>query len=270
MTSYFDVYAGPAHDQPPRPLGELAPATFVLAAQPRTGSTLLADALQSSGDDLGVALEYLDRGPVMRQLGERWGVRTLTTYLARLHATRTTPAGWLGVKLHAHQLVRLFELLEGAPPPPSRVRELRQVVELLFPGTRWIRLDRADRLAQAVSLWRANREDATVALVDEDPTATGPRGRPLPDELSDEDVAEVRRMLRVLEDAGHVWDAVLVDAEVLEVDYARLAADPAAVVAEVRAHLGLGPGSPPRVALRKQGDEWNRRAAARVAAALAA
>lgn len=268
MTAYFDVFAGRDHDEPPRPLGVLAPSTFVLATVPRTGSTLLADALRSSGDDLGVALEYLDRGPVMARLGARWGVSTLTHYLAQLHANRTTPAGWLGVKLHAHQLVRLFALLDGAPPTPDRVPELRQVVEMLFPATRWVRLRREDRIARAVSLWRAQRRDVTVRLEGE-AAIGGPEAVDLPERLSREHLVEVRRILRVLDDADRLWDTVLAGVDVHEVRYAALVADPAAVVADVRAHLGLGPGHAPRTVVRRQADEWNERAVEQVAQAVA-
>lgn len=111
--------AGPEHDTvatgPPR-------CAYVLCSSPRSGSTLLAEALTAVG--AGVPIEYLDPTNAMAVCWRRWGCRSLEGYVHALHRHRTTPAGVLGVKVHWYQLAAVAggpvgdgPLVERAAPP---------------------------------------------------------------------------------------------------------------------------------------------------------
>jgi LPS sulfotransferase NodH len=122
---------------------------YVIAFAPRTGSNLLADDLTANG--LGAPSEYFQPGP--DGTGFRWSAELgvvdgdLAAYLAALVEQRSVGA-MFGTKLawdHRNALLESARELAGAP----------QSLEDLFPGVRYIRLVRRDKIGQALSLWRA-------------------------------------------------------------------------------------------------------------------
>ena len=148
--------------------GPVGPARcYIVAATPRTGSTLLCQALADRG--VGVPMEYLNamqirdweartapavwvrwthralRGPAVHAAGRGWwSDQRLAGYLARIRARRTTADGWFGLKIHHHHLQAWF------------VRPGRDIGAVLAPR-RWLWIRRRDRIAQAVSWFRALR-----------------------------------------------------------------------------------------------------------------
>lgn len=261
LPRFFRLYGGAEYDEPPRPLGEMAPHTYVIAASPRTGSTLLADGLRASGG-LGVALEYLEMHAMGPYLMRRWAVPPgdMARYIAMLHSRRTGAEGWLGLKLHWHQLSAFMTSLSPAGTAPVDASASITAIELLFPGTRWIRLRRADRAAQAVSWFRARRSGSTVALADD---GGGGRARHAPATTAelDEMVAYAASMARMDDE----WDAALAGrGDVIDVTYEELDADLADAVGRVRRELGVGPGHRPEATIAKQRDAWSIATAERV------
>lgn len=253
MGSFLDLYASAAHDHPARPFGEFAPACYVIASSPRTGSTLLADGLRASGG-LGVALEYLDLAHLAPRLTARWGVVTgdVGHYLLGLHQHRTTPEGWLGVKTHWYQLRRFLNAVNGRPDD-ERVDPGtgRAALELLLGTVHWIRLRRQDTVAQAVSWYRSGRTGSTVRMAGNAPV-------PAPDPVEEVDVAELERYHRRVVHQDRTWDEALYDAErVTDVTYEELDRDLGGTVAHVRERLGLGSGATPEPTIEKQRDAWS-------------
>lgn len=114
--------------------------SYVIASTPRSGSTLLAQTLFETGL-AGAPHEYLNR-IFIKEWYEKWGDIGIPDYLQRLTELNTSPNGVFALKTHYHQL-------EAAV--------LKQGLELadLLPDLTYIRIDRGDRIRQAISFWRA-------------------------------------------------------------------------------------------------------------------
>jgi len=146
--------------------------TLLLCTHPRSGSTLLGEALHAAGG-WGCPIEYFHRGfqPSLERL---WGAPDFPAYLRAVFRHRTDPSGTLAVKLFWHDVEELCARLEperhrwlvdslagdGAAESYQRVHELLASV---FPNPTFIYLVREDALRQAVSgmiatqtgVWRA-------------------------------------------------------------------------------------------------------------------
>jgi len=117
---------------------------YLLCATPRCGSNLLSLALQNTGI-AGVPHEYLNP-----RLMWGWVRRTgcgvpfdVVDYLEGIEAVRTTPNGVFGLKVHFYHL----PLIWG--------RDRAGMLDFLSRFDHLILLGRGDKLAQAVSLYRA-------------------------------------------------------------------------------------------------------------------
>lgn len=147
-----------AHDYPSR---EGPPRRSVLiCTHPRSGSTLLAEALYFAGG-LGCPLEYFHQG-FMPGLAARWGTGGLEDYIATVHRLRTDPQGALGVKLFWRDIEYLaaerdparFGTLPGLRPdavPPETYRAVAAALADIFPHADYVHLRRRDRVRQAIS-----------------------------------------------------------------------------------------------------------------------
>ena len=128
--------------------------------------------------------------------------------------------------------------------PPTR----RCCVEH-FPDPRYVHVTRRDKIAQAVSLWRAVQTRAWRAgEVTENGNAVYHAGAIgyLAGQLSDHD------------DAWRTWFSAN-RIEPLRIVYEELAADTTGVTSEVLDHLGVGPAEIPDPPLRRQGDDRSER-----------
>jgi len=135
--------------------------TYFIATTPRTGSTLLCQALWQTGD-VGAPKEYLNpmqlrdwevrlgnrgsqmvhrhlQGPLLSLVGRGWTAAKIRRHLIRVR-TRRTCGGWFGLKIHAHHFKRWNARLD---------------MKQHFGSIQWIHLYRTDRVAQAVSWARA-------------------------------------------------------------------------------------------------------------------
>ena len=116
---------------------------YVLLSLPRTGSEWVCAVFRQRG--LGVPLEYLTADDLAQRLGcaDAAGNIDLPTYVKRLQATRTSPNGVFGLKLHPLHL----RAASGG--------DERRAAETLARFNRVLLLRRRDRLLQAISLARA-------------------------------------------------------------------------------------------------------------------
>lgn len=127
-----------------------APRNYLVLATPRSGSTLLGQALNTT-DLAGDPREYF--GPKMRFWTEKWGTPSLEAFVARLRRERSTANGVFGAKLLLSQLRHLERLTRAEPrwaeaPLPAILAEL-------FPGVRYLWIVRRDKTRQAISYWKA-------------------------------------------------------------------------------------------------------------------
>jgi LPS sulfotransferase NodH len=151
---------GADHDMPPR---EGPPArTVLIATHPRSGSTLLGEALYFAG--LGCPIEYFHQG-FRPGLAERWGTQTLSQHVAAVHRLRTDASGTLGVKIFWRDVAEMaaeldparFGGLGGEPLSADEYRAIAALLDPIFPNASFVHLERMDRVRQAVSGLRATQ-----------------------------------------------------------------------------------------------------------------
>jgi len=129
--------------------------SYLICSIERTGSYVLCDGLTLT-ELAGRPREYfhpnhltrLFDGPTIEEFGR---------YIAQIVDEGTTPNGLFGAKIHwghlQNLLCRLRKFVEfRASTPP-------EVVEMFFPGVRYIRLSRRDRVRQAISFLKARQTD---------------------------------------------------------------------------------------------------------------
>jgi len=142
----------PAWNGPPR-------RTVVICSHPRSGSTLLGEALYMA--DLGAPLEYYHAGfrPTFQA---RWGAASLDDYAASVRRFRTTRSGVHGLKLFWMDVEDLAHERDpdGQPPrfqrPPKETsaedyRRMFALIQDLLPNPTFVHLRRQDRVRQAIS-----------------------------------------------------------------------------------------------------------------------
>ncbi len=146
--------------------------SIVICSHPRSGSTLLGEALYFSGDQ-GCPLEYLHRG-FRPNLAALWGSASLSDYVAQLHRRRTCSNGNFAIKVFwqdledvAHEMApdRFPMPLTSKPneASPAYYQSLQALFATILPNPIFVYLVRADRVRQAISaitavqtgLWRS-------------------------------------------------------------------------------------------------------------------
>ena len=236
--------------------------SLLVCATPRSGSTLLCALLDGTGV-AGRPQEYFERlahSGLPRQPREYFE-RVEDPKLLELLATTdpgtpdpgdpipqalaegTTDNGVFAAKLMWTHLLDLAERL-GRPADAALLRER-------FPDPRYVHVTRRDKIAQAVSLWRAVQTRAWRAgevTETENGNAVYHAGAIgyLAGQLTDHD------------DAWRTWFSAN-RIEPLTIVYEELAADTSGVAAEVLDHLGVGPAEIPEPPLRRQGDDLSAR-----------
>src|ERR1700761_2030228 len=131
------------HDYPARDGAPLR--TILICTHPRSGSTLLGEALYFAGG-LGCPLEYFHAG-FRPALARRWKCSDLSDYGAAVHRWRTDASGTLSVKLFWRDVADLarelqpgrFDDLHQRPPgatSPDMYRGVARLLAPLFPAAR--------------------------------------------------------------------------------------------------------------------------------------
>jgi len=134
--------------------------SLIIASHPRSGSTLLGEAIAFAGG-LGCPLEYLHRG-FRPTLAERWQTPDLDRYVAAMHRHRTDANGTLSIKMFWQDIAEL--VLETQPDhdparlerpadaaPAEDYRAMAAMLTAILPNPHYVYLYRRDGLRQAVS-----------------------------------------------------------------------------------------------------------------------
>lgn len=242
------AYDYPAwHDAPAR--------TVVLCTHPRSGSTLLGEALYFA-KGLGCPLEYFHAG-FRPAFARRWDAPDVERLAAAVRRYRTDPNGTMAVKLFWRDIEEIAREADPAlaefanvPPedaPAAYYRALAKRIGHLFPNPSIVHLWREDRLRQAIS---------AVVAVD-----TG-RWRVIPGSQGQapqqKPAFEIERIERIMAYSdychGHfrnLFAAMGVTPHALS--YEALTADYAASVRGVLAYLGSD-SAPPAPRMQRQAD----------------
>lgn len=217
---------------------------YIICGTPRTGSTLLCDLLTSTGRT-GAPHSFYRRQDILEwaeewKLPGRGTMSGLTFDVAYLNAAISAGKGGtdiFGLRLMRENLDELSAILGRIHPglPSDKAR-----FEKAFGRVLYMHLSREDKLAQAVSLVKAEQTGLWhVAPDGTEIERVGPPGEPCYDfqRISDE-VSE----LEAYDTAWNVWFA-LQDIAPLRIGYERLAADPAATLISICEALGVQPPS---------------------------
>lgn len=122
---------------------------YCIASTPRSGSTLLSRTLEAT-QLAGVPMEYFNNSfmGAWQRLNSGRTIH-LESYLAELESRRTTSNGVFGIKAHWSQL---HSLANQAKVPLSTLAHAT-----VGKCTKFIQINRRDKLAQAISLHIANK-----------------------------------------------------------------------------------------------------------------
>ena len=234
--------------------------SYLVCATPRSGSTLLCALLAGTGV-AGRPEEYFEclwRTGLPRQPREYFGGVDDAGVLALLAPTDprdadrsdpfpsalergTTGNGVFGAKLMWTHLLDLAERLER-PAEPALLAER-------LPELRYVHVTRGDKVAQAVSLWRAVQTRAWRAGdVKEEGVAVYHGGA----------IGHLVAQLTEQDEAWRAWFAAN-GIEPLTIAYEALAGDAPVAAGAVLEHIGAGPAEIPQPPLRRQGDDRSAR-----------
>jgi LPS sulfotransferase NodH len=215
---------------------------YVIAALPRTGSFRLCELLAETGV-AGYPQEYGDIND-RATWHEYHGFSHHVAYFHAFFRFCRTPNGVFGAKLMWSQFaalrldIRSYLRIDGAGLGP--LASVAGPVSMIF-------LQREDRLAQAISLYRAMATGAWSSR------AAAPLGQPPYDR------GAIRAALDMIEADIARWEQFFSDHHIVpcRLRYEDIATDPLAVLARVLHHLRLPlpAGARPDSALRPQADE---------------
>ncbi|MBI2835571.1 MAG: glycosyltransferase [Acidobacteria bacterium] len=164
----------------------------------RSGSTFLGHAVLVAAD-LDLATEHFYLQTQEASLGSVLRGRSLLFYLERLMGCRTNPYGIFGTKVMWRDFEVVLRRLRQLP-------ELRSLTELdalraVFPKPLFLFLTRADKLRQAISLYRAEASNVWHRY-DDGRSYVTPRRAPVEPEY---DYAGIRRALERVARADMAW-----------------------------------------------------------------
>ena len=234
--------------------------TYLVCATPRSGSTLLCEALKATGvagrpeeyfesvvatgrpprpesylegleDPAALALVGRASAPEPPPYSSLEGVGSYAEHMARVREWGTTPNGVFGAKLMWDHVGRLH-------------RRAGDPLELFGdPAFVWVR--RQDVVRQAVSLWRAMQ---TQSWRDD----TGARGEAQPQYS----FAALRHLVGRLSEHDRCWGELLAGRPVLELTYEDITADLPGAVRRTLDHVGVALEREPELPnMRRQADE---------------
>jgi len=242
---------------------------YLLCCLPRTGSTLLAEALAGTGV-AGRPLEYFNpfeqEKPWMREI---LGDASMVDGLPKILAAGTTPNGWFGAKVHwlgFRHLGMTFngewndserevshELLRTRLPTLLSTAAARELLRSRFSDLRWQRtacallrtrlselrfiwLKRQNMLARAISHFRAKR---TGIWFQHHPLSKG--HEILDEQVHDSDLAEIHSLYCLGSFEEESWQRFFQEYEICPhcVTYEELVADYEPTVRRVLGFLGM-------------------------------
>lgn len=230
--------------------------TILLCTHPRSGSTLLGEALYFAGG-LGCPLEYFHAG-FRPGIAARWGCATILDYASAVHRRRTDPNGTLAVKLFWRDIAELalelapdrFPDLHSRPPEtisPETYRGIAGLLAPLFPAPTYLHLIRRDRVRQAVSSAAVTRTGIWRQI-----PGMGERAEAAPPAY---DLATIERLIAYADFCHRHWRGFFaaIGAAPFPIAYEDLSRDYAATMRAVFDHLGSN-AEPGPVRMRRQSD----------------
>jgi LPS sulfotransferase NodH len=233
-----------------------AQRSYVICSTPRSGSTLLAEAMHRTGQ-LAIPAEYFEIGAALPYLYNRWQCTGFEDYVRRLHDHRSTDSGLFGVKTHWHQLVQFCNMSQGAEPLADiEFNVIAAVLRRVTPHPKFIFVTRNDKARQAVSHWVASKTQRWIRLGD------APASEPPP-----YDFAEISEFSRGIDASETFWNRffALGQVEPMRIVYEDFVADYDDTVVRAAQHVGGDVASltvaPPR--MRRQSNELSREYAER-------
>jgi trehalose 2-sulfotransferase len=239
--------------------------SYIICATPRTGSTLLCDLLAATGVAGAPDSFFMrDPGPVW---AERWGLpdragrsqeEYAAAYLQAAIQAGQGQTGIFGLRLMRKHLGDLRALIDWLHPGLASDRDR---LEAAFGRMLYVHLWREDKLAQAVSMVKAEQTGLWHIAPDGSEIE-----RLAPPRAPQYDFARIAAKLAELEAFDTDWQ-LWFDAQgiaPLRIGYESLAADPAGTAARVCAALGVRRGAePPAPGVARMADatsrEWMRR-----------
>ena len=184
--------------------------SYMVCSVPRCGSSLLCELLCNT-EVAGAPTEFFDP-ELMGRFRERWGSSSDEEYAAQLLRKKTTPNGVFGLKVHWGQLGHL----PGGDP------------DALFPGLRYVHMQREDAVRQAVSWVRAIQTNQWASSHEA-------RGEPV------FDAEQIAFYLEVIRKEGASWEQYFGQRSITphRVVYERLVAQPGETLGSVLDFLGV-------------------------------
>jgi len=181
------------------PPARVAIRYYIIATAPRTGSSLLTEALAATRQ-AGSPDEYFDVHP-NNELNwvNRFRIPRGAGYIEHLEAATRTPNGVFGFKLHWHQMPALSNRLLEARPDVLAGRPVFDLLQERFPDVRFIWLTRRNKIAQAISYYRAAETNVWRVWSDNRPAVTAAGRQP---EYSR---AGIERHLRMVNNMDAGW-----------------------------------------------------------------
>jgi len=247
---------------------------YILCATPRSGSTLLCKLLSATGA-AGEPNSYYSR-KFMAEWAEDWHLPAPGTmsqhdydrcYLEAAIRVGKGGTGIFGLRLMRENLEDMSAIMDGLHP---RLESDKARFEAAFGKVLFIHLSRADKLAQAVSLVKAEQSGLWHVA----PDGSELERLALPQEPR-YDFERIRREVAELDGHDAAWNTWYAGQRIepLRINYDELAADPAATLIRICTALSVEP--PPRDAIRPgvarladaMSREWMRRYRADLAAA---
>ena len=215
---------------------------YVICATPRSGSTLLCDLLADTAvagqPDSFFRVASLEWWAGYLEVSmDAWGDQLAfdESYLAAVLAEGAGAGATFGMRLMWRDFDHLAQNLARLRPGLRRERDR---FDATFGPTRYIHLSRADKAAQAISLIRA--EQTGLWHVNEDGSE---RERQHPAQAAVYDAAAIARQLAEFEAHDLAWNQWFSRQNIdpLRICYEDLAREPAAVMVDILAFLGLDP-----------------------------
>ena len=217
--------------------------SYVICCAQRTGSWLLAHTLADTGY-AGRPSDYFDEAE-RKDHTRAWGLPTdvLTPYVLAIWDKATTPNGVLGSKMMWND----FDRLRSSFQPPAGTVAGLEFMRMTFPNAQFVWLQRADKVRQGISWWRAAVTNQWGLRPGQEP------GQPAPD------VEHITQLVRFAERCENGWRQWFASTGIqpCEVVYEDLSRDRLAVANRVLQFLRLpllDAGDLPPVRYRKQAD----------------